>query len=132
MEASLLAWILFLPLASAAACGLLLRRLGSLAGLVSIGTAFAVAGLALKTLLALGDGQVVLAQAEIGRLGETALRVGLRLDGHAALMLFVVTFVGACIHLFSWGYMRDDGARKVLLGKTSVEEVLASTQDDVE
>ncbi len=28
--------------------------------------------------------------------------------------------------------MRDDGARKVLLGKTSVEEVLASTQDDVE
>ncbi len=28
--------------------------------------------------------------------------------------------------------MRDDGARKVLQGRTSVEEVLASTQDDVE
>jgi general secretion pathway protein E len=28
--------------------------------------------------------------------------------------------------------MREDGARKVLLGRTSVEEVLASTQDDVE
>jgi len=28
--------------------------------------------------------------------------------------------------------MRDDGARKVLAGRTSVEEVLASTQDDVE
>ncbi len=111
MDTSLLAWILFLPLASAAACGLLLRRLGSVAAVLSIATAFAVAGLALKALLGLGDGQVVLAQAEIGRLGETALRVGLRLDGHAALMLFVVTFVGAWIHLFSWGYMRDDGAR---------------------
>ena len=111
MDASLLAWILFLPLASAAACGLLLRRRGSLAAVLSIGTAFAVAGLALRALSGLGDGEVVLAQAEIGRLGETALRVGLRLDGHAALMLFVVTFVGAWIHLFSWGYMREDGAR---------------------
>jgi len=111
MDASLLAWILFLPLASAAACGLLLRRRGTLAAGLSIGTAFAVAGLALRALHGLGDGEVILAQAEIGRLGETALRVGLRLDGHAALMLFVVTFVGAWIHLFSWGYMREDGAR---------------------
>jgi general secretion pathway protein E len=28
--------------------------------------------------------------------------------------------------------MRDDGARKVIAGRTSVEEVLASTQDNVE
>ena len=28
--------------------------------------------------------------------------------------------------------LRDDGARKVLAGLTSVEEVLAATQDDVE
>ena len=28
--------------------------------------------------------------------------------------------------------MREDGARKVLAGMTSVEEVLAATQDDVE
>jgi general secretion pathway protein E len=27
--------------------------------------------------------------------------------------------------------LRDDGARKVLLGKTTVEEVVAATQDDV-
>ena len=27
--------------------------------------------------------------------------------------------------------MRDDGARKVLLGLTTVEEVLAATQEDV-
>ena len=111
MDASLLAWILLLPLASAALCGLLLRRAGALAALLSIGAAFAGAGLALKVLLASAPGQVVLWQTELGRLGETVLRVGLRLDGHAALMLFVVTFVGAWIHLFSWGYMREDGAR---------------------
>jgi general secretion pathway protein E len=28
--------------------------------------------------------------------------------------------------------LRDDGARKVLAGMTTVEEVLAATQDDVE
>ena len=28
--------------------------------------------------------------------------------------------------------LRDDGARKVLAGMTSVEEVLAATQEDVE
>jgi general secretion pathway protein E len=28
--------------------------------------------------------------------------------------------------------LRDDGARKVLLGLTTVEEVLAATQEDVE
>jgi general secretion pathway protein E len=27
--------------------------------------------------------------------------------------------------------MRDDGARKVLEGRTTVEEVVAATQDDV-
>ncbi len=27
--------------------------------------------------------------------------------------------------------LRDDGARKVMLGKTTVEEVIAATKDDV-
>jgi general secretion pathway protein E len=27
--------------------------------------------------------------------------------------------------------LRDDGARKVLMGRTTVEEVVAATQDDV-
>lgn len=111
MDASLLHWILLLPLGSAATCGLLLRRRGAAAGILSIATAFAVAILALKALLALAPGQVVAWQAELGRLGAVSLRVGYRLDGDAALMLFIVTFVGAWIHLFSWGYMREDDAR---------------------
>lgn len=111
MDASLLHWILLLPLGSAAACGLLLRRRGSAAGVVSITAAFAVAGLALAALLRLPEGGSVTWQAELGRLGSTPLRVGYLLDAKAALMLFVVTFVGAWIHLFSWGYMREDGAR---------------------
>ena len=111
MDAHLLHWILLLPLGSAAACGLLLRRRGAAAGILSIATAFVVAGLALKVLAGLAPGQTLAWQAEIGRLGGVPIRVGYLLDGHAALMLFVVTFVGAWIHLFSWGYMRDDGAR---------------------
>jgi NADH-quinone oxidoreductase subunit L len=111
MDVSLLHWILFLPLVSAAICGLLLRRAGGIAGIVSITTAFVIAGLALKVLLGLTPGQSLAWQTEIGRLGEIPLRVGYLLDANAALMLFVVTFVGAWIHLFSWGYMREDDAR---------------------
>ena len=111
MDVSLLHWILFLPLVSAAICGLLLRRAGGIAGIVSITTAFVIAGLALKVLLGLTPGQSLTWQTEIGRLGEIPLRVGYLLDANAALMLFVVTFVGAWIHLFSWGYMREDDAR---------------------
>lgn len=120
MDASLLHWILLLPLASAAACGLLLRRRGSAAGVLSIATAFAVAALALKVLAGLAPGQALAWQAEIGRLGGVPIRVGYLLDGNAALMLFVVTFVGAWIHLFSWGYMRDDGARGRFFGGLSL------------
>jgi len=111
MDAELLHWILLLPLASAAACGLLLRRRGEAAGILAIATAFAVALLALKVLSGLAPGQTLAWQAEIGRLGGVPIRVGYLLDANAALMLFVVTFVGAWIHLFSWGYMRDDDAR---------------------
>ena len=111
MQVTLLAWILFLPLATAALCGLVLRRRGTLAAGLSIAAAFVGAALALQLLLNLTPGQTLLWQTELGKLGDIVLRVGLRLDAHAALMLFIVTFVGAWIHLFSWGYMREDDAR---------------------
>lgn len=111
MDTHLIDWILLLPLASAAVCGLLLRRAGTAAALVSIGAAFAGAALALVFLTSLKPGDAVTWSREICRFGETSLNVGYSIDRHSALMLFIVTFVGAWIHLFSWGYMREDSAR---------------------
>jgi len=45
---------------------------------------------------------------------------GIKFDDLAALMLFVVSFVGFFIHVFSLGYMRDDAARARFFGGLSV------------
>ncbi len=106
---SLVHWILFLPLGAAALQALLLRRQGAVASWLSTGAAFIGAGLALRILLT--SEADVRWHAEIARLGDISLGVGYLVDAHARLMLFVVTFVGALIHLFSVGYMADDDAR---------------------
>lgn len=111
MDTRLIDWILLLPLVSAAICGLILRRAGTAAAVVSIGSAFTGAALALVFLTSLNPGDVVSWSREICRFGETSLTVGYSMDRYSALMLFIVTFVGAWIHLFSWGYMREDSAR---------------------
>jgi NADH-quinone oxidoreductase subunit L len=43
-------------------------------------------------------------------LGDISLGFGYLIDSHARLMLFVVSFVAAWIHLFSIGYMKEDEA----------------------
>jgi NADH-quinone oxidoreductase subunit L len=48
---------------------------------------------------------------ELAMLGKISLGFGYLIDDNARLMLFVVSFVGAWIHLFSVGYMQDDAAR---------------------
>ncbi len=45
---------------------------------------------------------------------------GFKFDDLAALMLFVVSFVGFFIHVFSLGYMRDDAAKARFFGGLSV------------
>src|SRR5205814_3647045 len=40
--------------------------------------------------------------------GDLQVDFGLRLDPLSLLMLLIVTGVGGAIHIYSWGYMRDD------------------------
>jgi NADH-quinone oxidoreductase subunit L len=49
-----------------------------------------------------------------------SLGFGYLLDANARLMLFVVSFVAAWIHLFSVGYMREDEARGRFFGGLSI------------
>jgi len=115
---SLVHWILFLPLGAALFIALFLRRAGAVAAWLSTGVAFAIAALALRLLTAApGDTRW---HVELAKLGDISLGFGYLLDANARLMLFVVSFVAAWIHLFSVGYMRDDDARGRFFGGLSI------------
>ncbi len=105
---SLVHWILFLPLGAAALSALFLRRAGGLAAWFSTAAAFGIAGLSLYLL---AQGADVRWHVELAKFGGVSLGFGYLLDANARLMLFVVSFVAAWIHLFSVGYMREDSAR---------------------
>src|SRR5438552_6756143 len=106
----ILPWIiLFLPLLAAGAITLftlLDRRLS--AGL-SIGAV--VTGFVLSILLVSvnGWGPPHESVANWLSVGELQVEFGLRLDPLSLLMILIVTGVASVIHIYSWGYMRDDG-----------------------
>jgi NADH-quinone oxidoreductase subunit L len=101
--------VLLLPLVSAAVIALFLRRQGALASYISV---TAAAGIVVaSSLLIFGGHRDFPASMEWLRLGNFAISLGFKFDDLAALMLFVVSFVGFFIHVFSLGYMRDDPAR---------------------
>ena len=109
--------LLLLPLGSAAVIALCLRKRGTLASWVSVAAAGAVVALALP-LVFLQAGAA--GSVEWLRLGSLTVSLGFKLDDLARLMLFVVSFVGFLIHVFSLGYMRDDPARARYFGGLSV------------
>ncbi len=101
--------ILLLPLVSAAGIALFLRRQGALASYVSVGAAGAVA--ALSGMLIFGGHRGLEFSQLWLSFGSFSLSLGVKFDDLAALMLFVVSFVGFLIHVFSLGYMHEDPAR---------------------
>ena len=88
---------------------LFLRRRGALASYVSVAAAAGIA--VVSSLLIFGGHRDFPAAIEWLRLGSLSVSLGVKFDDLAALMLFVVSFVGFFIHVFSLGYMRDDPAR---------------------
>ncbi len=110
--------VLLLPLASAAVIALFLRRSGGAASALSVLAAAGVAGGAF--LLAFGGHRDFPASVEVLRFGDFALSLGVKFDDLAALMLTIVGVVGLCVHVFSLGYMHDDGARARYFGGLSI------------
>jgi len=109
--------ILLIPLASAAIIALFLRSKGGLATIVSVVAAAALAGLSLSLI---AGGERFAQSWEWMQLGGLTISIGFKFDDLAALMLFVVSFVGFFIHLFSTGYMHDDKARARYFGGLSI------------
>ena len=109
--------ILLLPLASAALIALFLRKQGALASYVSTAVAGAIAAISIILLV---HGERFESSVEWLRFGSFAVSLGIKYDDLAALMLFIVGFVGFLIHLFSLGYMHDDSARARFFGGLSI------------
>ncbi|MEJ1972866.1 MAG: NADH-quinone oxidoreductase subunit L [Lacunisphaera sp.] len=109
--------ILLLPLASAALIAFFLRKHGALASWLSTGAAAAIAAISIILLV---HGERFEASTEWLRFGSFGISLGIKYDDLAALMLFIVGFVGFLIHLFSLGYMHDDSARARFFGGLSI------------
>jgi len=112
-------YVLLIPLVSAAVIALFLRRRGGLATAVSVAAAAALAALSLSLIFG-GHEARFTTSVEWLRLGDFSLSLGFLFDDLAALMLFVVSFVGFFIHLFSVGYMHDDKSRARYFGGLSI------------
>jgi NADH-quinone oxidoreductase subunit L len=111
--------LLLLPLLSALATLLFFRKLGNIASLLSVATS---GGILVFSLFLIFDGEneVFSWQTTWLRMSNWELGFGFLIDAPARLLLFVVSFVGFLIHIFSLGYMADDGAKARYFGGLSV------------
>jgi NADH-quinone oxidoreductase subunit L len=109
-----LLWLVLLtPLGAAVASALFFRRSRGGAPVLSCAAAGVSAGAAGALLVSVPSVASVPLRFSYPWLALGAFKVdmGFLIDANAAAMLFVVSFVAFWIHVFSVGYMSDDGAR---------------------
>ncbi|HWX21882.1 MAG TPA: NADH-quinone oxidoreductase subunit L [Candidatus Binatia bacterium] len=110
MKLEALPWlILFLPLLAAAVITLFTRHKRNLSAGISIGAVVTGFGLSL-IFVKLSSWQPNPPETAVTwlALGDFKVDLGLRFDPLSLLMLLIVTGVASAIHIYSWGYMRDD------------------------
>src|SRR6266446_4031002 len=101
--------ILFLPLLAAAVITLVTQKNRELSARLSIGAI--VSGFVFSIIFIAANGWEPLKKETLVtwlEVGDLQVDFGLRLDPLSLLMLLVVTGVGGAIHIYSWGYMRDE------------------------
>lgn len=105
---SLAWWIVLLPLAATTFITLFTLRSKVVSSLISIGAV--AAGFVMTVLFIHANGIHVNVETAVTWLNIGPLHVdfGLRLDALSLLMTLIVTGVGGLIHIYSYGYMRDD------------------------
>ena len=110
MRPELLLWfVLFLPLAAAVMITLFTRRDRRLSAGLSI--AAVVGGFILSVIFISWAGwQPANSESTLDWLsiGDLNVQLGLRFDPLSLLMVLIVTGVASLIHIYSWGYMRED------------------------
>ncbi len=113
---SLLPWItLLLPLVSALVIMSATRSLRTLSGFISVGAVLGSFGCASLIFFQQISGAVSLSWINLGP--AFSVPIGLTLDPLSRSMLFMVTGVGALIHIYSLGYMgTDEGKSRYFAG----------------
>src|ERR1700730_1989490 len=102
-----LPWLILLaPLVSAAVITLFTQKFRGLSSFISV--AAILVSLACSWIVFLQPGVSAPERTWIDIPGIFHIPLGLTLDGLSKMMLLLVTFVGALIHIYSLGYMRDD------------------------
>ena len=112
MNLQLLLAIPLLPLAAAGIAGLAGRLVGRAgAAFVAIAGVAIACGLSIKVLgdLLHGTPNVNVAVYTWLVSDGVQMQIGFLIDRLTALMMVVVTFVSLCVHVYTIGYMRDDG-----------------------
>ncbi|MDP0501666.1 MAG: NADH-quinone oxidoreductase subunit L [Verrucomicrobiota bacterium JB022] len=117
---SLLSLILLTPLVAAAIIWLLGNKQGKVAAGISVLAAGIIMVASLYLLYAQWGGEPYHVAVPWLELAPFRLDLGFYLNGVSALMLFVVSFVGFWIHLFSLGYMADDNRKARFFGGLSI------------
>src|SRR5437588_291138 len=107
--------ILFGPIIGAAIAGLFGRRIGDVAS-QSITTGLLFLSCALSWVVFSrwtwgGLEPFTVTNAPFIQVGNFVSNWSFRLDGLSAVMLVVVTTVSSLVHLYSWGYMAEDGSK---------------------
>jgi NADH-quinone oxidoreductase subunit L len=106
MSGALPWFVLLLPLLSAATILLATRRLGGVSAVISVGAS--VIGFAAACMIFASPNTSAIQFAWIDLKPLLYVPLGVVLDDLSKMMLVLVTGVGALIHIYSLGYMRED------------------------
>ena len=108
--------ILFLPLIAALVILLGTRRSGQTSAMVSVGSVLITLACAIAMLFGAGEA----ASLTWMTIGDLSLDIGIEIDSKTRSMMFIVTFIGALVHIFSLQYMKDDDAKARFFGGLSL------------
>src|SRR5437870_833080 len=110
MSLEVLPWIiLFLPLLAAALITLFTQRDRTLSAGLSIGAV--VTGFVLSVIFVSFEGWQPAARESSTTwlaVGDFQVQFALRFDSLSLLMMLIITGVAGAIHIYCWGYMRED------------------------
>ncbi|TLD69758.1 NADH-quinone oxidoreductase subunit L [Phragmitibacter flavus] len=114
---SLTGTILLLPLMSALTIMLAHGLLKNVAHVISTGVALIIL---VASCMLLGADDATFPLLPFLNVGDFQAHIGITVDRQSRGMLFIVTFVGFLVHLYSMAYMKDDDAKARFFGALSL------------
>ena len=110
--------VLLLPLLSAFFILVLGRTVGTtVSKMISVGSAALCFVVSVATLGVTNDSGVLVSFLNVGKLHAD---IGFIIDQQSRGMLFIVTFIGLLVHVYSLGYMKEDKAQSRYFGSLSM------------